>query len=1102
MRKTTIVVSVFAALGLSAPASVIAAPVLDVQSSHVPATVPAGTYAKYTLEVFNVGDAPTTAGFGQPGVTVTFAVPAGLEVAAASGDTVGGFSWHCSMPDSQTATCFGPAQIFFGSPFSIPIQPGQQACADLGSPCRIRVIVKADEAAAPGTVTPTINASGGGSVDFNGTDPIEIGPPSAGFELTNFDGEVLKEGGEAATQAGSHPHTAGTELSVSTVLDHNGNTVPTGQIRDVSVKLPPGLIGNPQAVKTCTLEQLSVPYAGAGTDCPPESQVGVVTVHFGGAAPGNLTTGVYNMQLIEGTAASRIGTPALFGFRIVGVATMVYAKLRTGEDYGVTVLTKNAPQTLPVIAADFTFWGAPADASHDAERFCGPEADSCQSAEHENPKPLINLPTSCEGEGGVPGGPTRTFLEVTTWEGASDSSSFFSHAPNDPGTPLGAEGCNAVPFAPSLTARPTTSEADASSGFEVDLHIPQNFDDPDGIATAHLRDTRVTLPEGLLLNPAAANGLGACSEEKFGYTSTDAAGAIHTTPEPAECPNASKVATVEVQSPLLDHAVKGAAYVATPYDNPFGSLLALYIALDDPKTGIVAKLAGKVTPDPQTGQLSATFEENPQLPFEDFQLRFFGGPNGALRTPAVCGTYTTTSSLTPWSAPDSGPPPTPSDSWQISQGAGGTCPSSEAALSHQPGFDAGTVSPIAGAYSPLVMHLRRAQGSQQLRSLTLSPPPGLVAKLAGTPACPEEALAAAAAKSGVEEQQSPSCPAGSRVGQVTASAGAGPAPYHAPGTAYFAGPYKGAPLSLAIVTPAVAGPFDLGTVVLRTALYLNPATTEITAVSDPLPTILQGIQLDVRTVQVALDKPQFTLNPTSCDRMAFAGQVFSTLGQAATLSSPFQLGECGRLGFKPRLRLSLKGGTKRGKHPALTAVLTPRADDANIASISVALPRSEFLDQAHIRTICTRVQWAADACPAASVYGEATVTTPLLDYPLRGKVYLRSSDNDLPDVVPDFRGPAHQPIRLESAGRTDSVRGGIRNTFPFVPDAPFTKLVLQLKGGSRGLLVNSQGLCGHTHRARVSATAHNGATTTLRPKLRAQCKGKAKGVKGKRRRAR
>ena len=301
---------------------------------------------------------------------------------------------------------------------------------------------------------------------------------------------------------------------------------------------------------------------------------------------------------------------------------------------------------------------------------------------------------------------------------------------------------------------------------------------------------------------------------------------------------------------------------------------------------------------------------------------------------------------------------------------------------------------------------------------------------------------------------------------------------------------------MAVIAPAVAGPFDLGTVVTRIALHVDPKTAEITAISDPIPQILAGIPLDIRSVSVALDRPDFALTGTSCDPSAVGGLLTSTLGQIAALSSRYQLAECTRLGFKPKMTLRLKGGTKRGKHPALTATIFPRPGDANIKSVSVAFPRSEFLENAHIRTICTRPDFAADSCPAGAVYGSATVDTPLLDYDLSGNVYLRSSDNLLPDVVTDLRGPAHQPLRVEAAGRTDSIRGGIRNTFDFFPDAPFTKATVALQGGNKGLLVNSRDICARAYRATVRFIAHNNMTRTIRPKLKAQCGKKGKGKRG------
>jgi hypothetical protein len=1091
-RVTALLGAIVTAVVLAAPVAASAAPVLDVTSTHIPpGPVPVGTYAKYEIVVSNTGDAETTSP-----VTANFTAPPGFKITTVEdglGQVFPGFSaWNCLVAgDSQSVSCAGP-EFFFSS---LPISAGSEACVDtIGVSCQIIIQIKADPDAPIGPAAPTIEVCNPDAAPTCDTvdDPLAVVPYD--FRVASFDGEVLKRDGDPATQAGSHPDTASTEFFLSSSLSGNDREYPIDDLKDAAVKLPPGLVGNPRVVPTCSQAQLT----SADGRCPAESQVGTVTLLKNGeggtpGSPGSFKVGVYNMEV-------PFGLPALFGFNIIGNATQVYGSVRSGSDYGVTVTSKNVPETFPIAGVSFTFWGVPADPSHDAERVGPGCPEGCASTAPT--KPFISLPTSCVG-------PVETFLEVAGWLGGSAGSSFISHDNSEPTpNPIGNDGCNAVDFSPTLQARPTTNVADAPSGLEVDLHIPQNETCDPGppvtcaTAEAHLKDTTVTLPEGLVINPAGANGLDGCSPSELGLTTPLGTTPITTTPDPANCPSAAKLGTVEVETPLLEKALKGAVYIADPYDNPFQSLLALYITVNDPKTGIVVKLAGKVTPDPNTGRLSAVFEDNPQRPFEDFRLHFFGGSGGSLRTPAVCGAYSTTSSMTPWTAPDSGPPATPSDPWAITQGAnGGACATSDGARPHSPFMDAGTVSPIAGSYSPFVVNLRREDGSQQFSSVTLTPPPGFTGKLAGIPSCPDAALAAAAAKSGQQEKAAPSCPAASELGSVTAGAGAGPAPYYAQGKAYLAGPYKGAPLSMAIVTPATAGPFDLGTIVVRVALSVNSTSGQITATADPIPSILQGIPLDVRSIQVKLDRSQFARNGTSCEPLAVTGQLTSTLGQVASLSNRFQLGECSSLPFKPKLAIRLLGGTKRGSHPALRAVLQMPEGGANISRVSAALPHSEFLDQSHIGTVCTRVQFAADQCPAASVYGHAVATSPLVDYAVEGPVYLRSSSNKLPDLVMALRGPAHQPIEVEAVARIDSVKGGIRSTFEGVPDLPLGRVVLEMAGGKKGLLQNSTNICKGKHLATVKFNGQNGKVAELKPPLRAKCTKKRKGAKRHQRRA-
>jgi hypothetical protein len=663
------------------------------------------------------------------------------------------------------------------------------------------------------------------------------------------------------------------------------------------------------------------------------------------------------------------------------------------------------------------------------------------------------------------------------------------------------ENCSLLSFGPTIEADPDTSQADTPSGFSFVLNVPQAPEAAPSLATPPLKDAIVTLPVGLAASPAQADGLGACSEEQIDITGEAINGFGHDDgqphPTPGNCPLASKIATAKVTTPLLPEPVDGAVYLGEPDCSPCtdadaasGKMIKLYIEARDKRYGVAVKLEGKVTANPVTGQLQATFLNGPQFPFSQVKLDFKGGPRAALATPLACGTYTATSELVPWSAPETATaaPPAP---FSVGSGPGGApCVASEAQAPHVPSFEAGVLNPLAGSHSPFVLRLNRADGTQRIKGLNLTLPPGLTGKLAGIPACADAALASAGARAGKAEQANPSCPAASQVGTVDVGAGAGPQPLHVQGRAYVAGPYKGAPLSMAIVTPAVAGPFDLGTVVVRTALYVNPTTAQITAKSDPLPTILGGVPLNLRSATVTLDRSEFTLNPTSCEAMQVRGEAIAISGQVTQLVNRFQVGGCKGLPFKPKLGLRLFGGTKRGAHPRLRAVLTAKPGEANIAKASVALPRSEFLDQAHIRTVCTRVQFAADNCPKGAIYGHVRAFTPLLDEPLEGPVYLRSSDNELPDAVGVLKGPPSRPIQIETAARIDSIKGGIRANFESVPDAPIRKVIVTMQGGRKGLLINSANLCKikpSAKRATVRMRGQNGKVHNFRPVLKNDC---------------
>ncbi len=1031
-------------------------------------------FATYAITVTNIGAAPTD---GSP-ITLTDTLPADINLDLTPG---GGGLIELQLNDDSggkppVSSCEGGPPVSCVASAST-LQPGMQ----------LTMLVPVDiELSASGTAVNQVSVSGGGAPDASATESTPFSAEPASFGFQSLETAITAADGAPYTQAGGHPYQFHTGFQINRVPAGERGTVPAGTPKDVIAKLPAGMVVNPNATAVrCTEAQLEV---GVESECPPGSVVGIVhptTILGGYANPSYFSEPLYNMVPPPGAAAS-------FAFNAAGASIFVHllGGVDSAGEYQLTANARDILQLGGVSGITVELWGNPSDPSHDYRRgVCAYPYETGNACPTEPvDTPLLTMPSACSPD------PLTTTISADSWE---EQGKFVSGSSvtEDEGNPIGVDGCNALEFEPTISSQPTTNLADSPTGLDFNLHQPQS-EHYEGLSTARLKDAKVTLPEGMTLNPSGSNGLDSCSESQIGYQPSE--GKIHFSASPQNCPDAAKVGTLEVSTPLLEEKLEGAVYVAKPYANPFGSLLAIYLAIEDEERGIVAKLAGKVEADPQTGQLTTTFTDNPQLPIEDIDLHFFKGPGAALKTPLICGEYTTTSTLTPWSTPE-GADAHPSDSFATSVNpTEGPCPTSEAGAPSKLSFTAGTIAPQAGAYSPFVLRLARPDGSQRLIGLDATLPPGLTGKLAGIPYCSEAQIAQAksreAPNQGAVEQSNPSCPSATEVGSVTVGAGAGITPLYVTGHAYLAGLYKGAPLSLVIITPAVAGPFDLGAVVVRTALYINPETAQIHAVSDPLPSIIQGIPLDLRSVALKLDRPSFTLNPTSCDPAQITGSAAMLTGQSAALVSPFQVGGCSALGFKPKLALSLKGGTKRNKYPALKAVVTyPQGGAyANIARAQVTLPHSEFLEQGHIGTICTRVQFAANACPARSIYGKARAFTPLLDQPLEGPVYLRSSSRELPDLVAALRGQ----VDVDLVGKVDTgSNDGIRNTFEAAPDAPVSKFVLEMQGGKKGLLVNSENICRKAQKANAFFTAHNGKSYVATPLIKNDCG--RKGRKGK-----
>ena len=629
-------------------------------------------------------------------------------------------------------------------------------------------------------------------------------------------------------------------------------------------------------------------------------------------------------------------------------------------------------------------------------------------------------------------------------------------------------GCDQLSFNPSLFAQPTTRHTDTPSGSEIDLKMPPG-ESPTSPSPSELKAATVTLPEGVSINASAADGKTSCSEQQARVGIRD---------EAAQCPESSKVGSLTINSSALPAPLPGYIYLADPRP---GDPYRIWLIADG--FGQHIKLpTGSVKADPVTGRLVATFHDLPQFPFTDFNMHFFGSERGLLATPDRCGTYPVESTFTPWD--DQLPEQTSTQFFTVDEGPDGApCPTGTRGFN--PSFQAGVSDKGAGVHAPFTIDETRPDGDQNLTRLTVTTPPGFSATLKGVPYCPEFAIAELQAPgySGRSEQASSACPAASQIGTAWAGAGAAPILLRQR-QGLSRGPLQGSPLSLETVIPALSGPYDLGVVAVRTAINVNPVTAQVTAISDPLPQILEGVPLRTRFIRVSLDRSGFALNPTNCDPFSVEATFAGDEGGSATESSHFQVANCAALGFGPRLSLRLKGSTKRRGHPALDATLTTRPGDANISQTVVTLPKSELFENAHLDTICTRVQYAANNCPAGSMVGEAEAVTPLLDQPLRGPAYLRASTHELPDIAVALRGQ----FNIDLVGHIDTAKkSGLRTTFDTVPDAPVTKFSLNLFGGSRGLLVNSENLCKSSRKAKVQMDGQNGIDTSSDVKLKSGC---------------
>jgi hypothetical protein len=993
--------------------------------------------------------------------------------------------------------CTLPTSFFSAQP-----EPDRHVVPD--GTLKMYVSVLVNEPATAGVLVNQASVAGGAvpvEASTSAQNTLEQG--AAGFGLGVFDAPLLATDGLAETQAGAHPYELTNTFAFNDVVRESpdGYTKATSvqDPRDVVVDLPAGLTGSGVSADQCTLARLASKGEKGEqgrSGCPADTTIGHIRTFPDGNVSANSL--VYNL-------IPEHGYPAELGFiDATGGTHVLYVTLApTRSGYVLRTTAREVPQiALTEIIANV--FGDPAASRRARE---GLEAGKGFKYETQPADtPTFTNPENCGGE------PLVTTVHMDSWQNPgsynqdgtpnfSDPKWVGSSSESSPAV----TGCEALAglFNPSLAAKPSTNKTDSPTGLDVNLKVPQSTG-PENLGTPPVKETAVTLPEGMTVDPSSANGLSACSEAQIGWQgkSTVASGEYENfNASPPACPDTSRIGTVELETPALPTEackdaivplqecpnsserektpIVGSIYVAQPYANPFGSLLAIYIVVNDPKTGVVVKIPARVEADPSTGRLTTVVADTPQFPFSELRTHFYAGDNAALKTPPACGSYTVSSTITPWSAPQSGPPATPQAAFAINQGAGGgAC----GIPGFGPSFVAGTSTNQAGAFSPLSVTFARKDGEQGLGGANVTMPPGVSAILTGVPLCPEP------------QASQGDCGEGSLIGEATSAVGAGPQPYWVHGgKVYLTGPYAGGPFGLSIVVAATAGPYTLtgnagpGREVVRASIHVDPVTAQVTAVSDPLPQIIQGIPLDIKTVNVTINKPGFTFNPTNCDPIAATGTLQSTSGTSVPVSSRFQAGGCSSLAFKPKFTVSTAGKASRQKGASLHTLLVypkaPFGSQANIAKVKVDLPKQLPSNLKTLQKACTHQVFETNpaACPAESRVGTATATTPLLPMPLTGPAYFVSYGGaKFPELVVVLQGYG---VTVDLHGETFIQHNITSSTFKTVPDVPVGSFELNLPQGKYSALAAPTPLCGKKLTMPTLFVAQDGATIKQATKI-------------------
>lgn len=1041
-RSVVLGVVVFAcaaATFVAVPASVFAAqPWWHLDSGSRPASIPAGGDGELVLTAENVGDRAASGP-----IAVADMLPAGLRVKGIAGSAPkrGG-----ALGETEALTC-SSEHLACEAPG--PIAPYETI--------EVRIAVEASGTVEGERNTVTLSSSGMQVAQVSR--PVSVGQPN-GFGVESYELAAEAEGGGPVTQAGAHPFQATGSILLDQGADQASSVTsppdagPVAPPRDVVVRLAPGLIANPSAVPRCLSFQFVDSVQGAQqNECPYETAVGVASVTFdqpGGPGTRTLAVPIFNIE-------PGAGEPAQFGFfvPIENVPVTLTTSVRSDEDWGVNLSTSDIPQNAGISSVRVTFWGVVGDSIHDESRGWGCLAEAagrmdryeaCSHFEESEPPAFVTLPTSCTSS-------LASSVQVDSW---SAPGAFENFPASEPLAPL--TGCANVPFSPSISTTTSTASASSPSGFSFDLtYSKQALTSGSSIAQSNLEKSVVSLPEGLTIDPSAGVGLGACTQAQYAEATLNS--------QAEGCPADSKLGTVEVETPLLFTTVYGSLYVAQPYENPFKSLIALYVvARSRAERGILVKLAGKVTPDPSTGRLTVTFENDPPLQFDRFNFHFREGAQAPLISPATCGTYTTTANLFPYSAPES--PLLDTASFQVTSGSEGTpCPGSVPPFA--PRITAGTLTNHAGSFSPLYVDLSRTDAMQYISSYSTVLPVGLTADLTGVPQCPQADIEAARGKTGTAEEQDPSCPQASLIGHSLVGTGVGAILDYVPGKLYLSGPFRGDPLSVVSITSAVVGPFDLGTVVVRFGLHIDPYTAQVSidpSGSEQIPTIIDGIVTHVRDIKVSIDRSNFTINPTACEARPISSTLTSSLGETASTSAPLHAEACNELAFKPTFKVSTNGKTSRANGASLSVKLTmpiKLGTQSNIKTVKVELPKQMPSRLETLQQACTEKQFNANPadCPKAAVIGHATATTPILPEPLTGPmIFVSHGGEAFPSLILVLQGYG---FTIDIVGSTfiNEKTGITSTTFKTIPDEPVGTFQLTMPQGRYSALAASANLC-------------------------------------------